>query len=289
MNGPSRSKLLTTVAAACLATTFAVGGALAADPVPQNDLLNATLWVTNSVEYKAVAREAYALAKIQLDKALADKGWTAATEQTGDFKDKPPAIILDADETVIDNGAYEAWLIKTGKDYSGKTWAAWVADAEAKAVPGAVDFTKYADSKGVKVFYVTNRSADQEAATRKNMEALGFPMGGNVDTFLMSGEQKDWTSKKGTRRAFIAQNYRILLLIGDNYGDFSDDYNQSEDNRNISLETNLDHVGHDWIFIPNPEYGSFESAPFMSNYKLSPDERRQMKIEALPIWAGPKE
>jgi 5'-nucleotidase (lipoprotein e(P4) family) len=284
-----RSKLTTTVAAACLATTFAVGGALAADPVPQNDLLNATLWVTNSVEYRAVAREAYALAKIQLDKALADKSWTAATEQTGDFQNKPPAVILDADETAIDNGAYEAWLIRTGHDYSGKTWAAWVADAEAKAVPGAVDFTKYAASKGVKVFYVTNRSADQEAATRKNMQALGFPMGGNVDTFLMKGEKPDWTSKKGTRRAYIAKDYRILLLIGDNYGDFSDDYNQSEQNRAISFETNMDHIGHDWIFIPNPEYGSFESAPFLSNYKLSPDQRRQAKIDALPIWGGPKQ
>ncbi len=98
--------------------------------------------------------------------------------------------------------------------------------AEATAVPGAVDFTKYADSKGVKVFYVTNRTADEEDATRKNMEALGFPMGGNVDTFLMSKEQPDWTSKKGTRRAFIARDYRILLLIGDNYGDFSDDYGE---------------------------------------------------------------
>ena len=166
-----------------------------------------------------------------LDKALADKRSTAATEQTGDYQDKSPAVILDADETAIDNGAYEAWLIKTGKDYSGKTWAAWVADAEAKAVPGAVDFTKYADSKGVKVFYVTNRSADQEEATRKNMEALGFPMGGNVDTFLMSKEKEDWTSKKGTRRAFIAENYRILLLLGDNYGDFSDDYGGSEADR----------------------------------------------------------
>ena len=289
MIGPSRSKLLIAAAAACLATTVAVGGALAADPVPENDLLNATLWVTNSVEYKANAMGEYALAKIQLDKALADKTWTAATEQTGNYEDKPPAVILDADETAIDNGAYEAWLIKTGKNYSGKTWAAWVADAEAKAVPGAVDFTKYADSKGVKVFYVTNRSADQEAATRKNMEALGFPMGGNVDTFLMSKEKPDWTSKKGTRRAFIAENYRILLLIGDNYGDFSDDYGGSEADRAKSLEANMAHIGHDWIFIANPEYGSFELAPFLSNYKLSPDERRQMKIDALPSWAGPKE
>ena len=103
-------------------------------------------------------------------------------------------------------------------------------------MPGAVDFTKYADSKGVKVFYVTNRDADQEDATRKNMEALGFPMGGNVDTFLMNKEKEDWTSKKGTRRAFIAKDYRILLSLGDNYGDFSDDYGGSEADRLASLE-----------------------------------------------------
>ncbi len=156
-------------------------------------------------------------------------------------------------------------------------------------MPGAVDFTKYADSKGVKVFYVTNRSADQEDATRKNMEALGFPMGGNVDTFLMSKEHDDWTSKKGTRRAFIAKDYRILLLVGDNYGDFSDDYGGSEADRAKSMEANMAHIGHDWIFIANPEYGSFESAPFLSNYKLSPDERRQLKIDALPAWMGPSE
>ena len=184
--------------------------------------------------------------------------WTAATEQTGNFQDLPPAVILDADETAIDNGAYESWLVKAGKDYSSKTWGPWVAAAEAKAVPGAVDFTKYANSKGVKVFYVTNRTADQEEATRKNMEALGFPMGGNVDTFLMSKEKEDWSSKKGTRRAFVAKDYRVLLLIGDNYGDFSDDFGGSEADRSKSLEANMAHVGHDWIFIANPEYGSFE-------------------------------
>ena len=283
-----RTTLFTTVAAAGLAATFA-GGALAADPVPQNDLLNATLWVTNSVEFKANAMQAYDLARIRLDQALADKNWTAATEQTGDYQNLPPAVILDADETAIDNGAYESWLIKAGKDYSSKTWGPWVADAEAKAVPGAVDFTKYADARGVKVFYVTNRTADQEEATRKNMEALGFAMGGNVDTFLMSKEKDDWTSKKGTRRAFVAKDYRVLLLIGDNYGDFSDDFGGSEADRAKSLEANMAHVGHDWIFIANPEYGSFESAPFLSDYKKSPDERRQLKIDALPAWAGPKE
>ncbi len=117
-----KSRLATSAAAAAIVVALAAP-AFAADPVPQNDLLNATLWVTNSVEFKANALQAYQLAKIRLDEALADKTWTAATEQTGNYQDKPPAVILDADETAIDNGAYEAWLIKTGKDYSGKTWA----------------------------------------------------------------------------------------------------------------------------------------------------------------------
>jgi acid phosphatase len=273
-----------------LAAAFAVGlsfSALAQEPVPQNDLLNATLWVTNSIEYKANSLQAFQLARIRLDEALADTSRTAATEQSGDYQNLPPAVILDADETAIDNGAYEAWLIVSGTDYSSKTWGPWVEAAEARAVPGAVEFAQYADSKGVKVFYVTNRNADQEEATRKNMEALGFPMGGNVDTFLMNKEQEDWTSKKGTRRAFVAQDYRILLLIGDNYGDFSDDYGGSEEERLASLEANMAHVERDWIFIANPEYGSFESAPFLGDYSKSADERRRLKIDALPVWAGP--
>ncbi|MEX0853110.1 MAG: HAD family acid phosphatase [Bauldia sp.] len=282
-----KTRPLLSLAAATVIGLPLATGALAADPVPQNDLLNATLWVTNSVEFRANTLAMFQLAKIRLDEALADKSWTAATEQTGAYQDLPPAVILDADETAIDNGAYESWLIKVGQDYSSKTWGPWVAAAEARAVPGAVDFTKYADSKGVKVFYITNRTNDQEEATRKNMEALGFAMGGNVDTFLMAKEKEDWSSKKGIRRAFVAKDYRVLLLLGDNYGDFSDDYGLPEADRMKSLEANIAHVGHDWIFIANPEYGSFESAPFLSDYKKSADERRQLKINALPTWSGP--
>lgn len=263
--------------------------AAAQDAVPQNDLLNATLWVSNSVEYKANTLAMYQLARIRLDEALADESRTAATEQSGAYQDLPPAVILDADETAIDNGPYEAWLIVSGNSYSSKTWRPWVEAAEAKAVPGAVEFAQYADSKGVKVFYVTNRKAPEEEATRKNMEALGFPMGGNVDTFLMRGEKEEWTSAKGTRRAFIAKDYRILLLIGDNYGDFSDDAGGSEAERLASLEANMAHVGRDWIFIANPEYGSFESAAFGGDWSKSPDERRQLKIDALTAWSGPAE
>jgi acid phosphatase len=275
-------------AAALVSLALTAGGASAQSaPVPQNDLLNATLWVSNSVEFKANAISMYQLAKIRLDEAIADKTWSAVGQT--DAGDKPLAIIADMDETLLDNGGYESWLVKAGKDYSGKTYDAWTKAEAAKAVPGSLDFYKYADSKGVKVFYVSNRDESGEEATRKNMEALGFPMGGNVDTFLMSKEKPDWGSKKSTRRAYIAKDYRVLLLVGDNYGDFSDDFTGSEAERVKSLEANMAHIGHDWIFISNPEYGSFESAPFMSDYKKWPDERRQLKIDALKAWKGPSQ
>ncbi len=245
------SALLTAAALAALTIP-----ASAADPVPQNDLLNATLWVSNSVEYKANTLATFQLAKIRLDEALGDKNWSAFNQT--DAGDKPVAIIADIDETLFDNGAYENWLIKARTDYSGKTYDAWTKAREAKAVPGAVEFLKYADSKDVKIFYVTNRAASQEEDTRANAEALGFPMGGNVDTFLLNKEKEDWGSTKGTRLAFVAKDYRVLLVLGDNYGDFTDDASGSEADRAASLEKNMAHIAHDWIFIANPEYGSFE-------------------------------
>lgn len=270
-----------------VALSLLAGPALAADPVPQSDLLNAELWMQRSVEYKANSLAVYALGKIQLDKALAEKNWTAATEQTGNYQDLPPAVVLDLDETAMDNSAYQAGLVTTNGEFSPKTWDAWVKAEKATAVPGAVEFTQYAESKGVKVFYVTNRNADQEEPTRRNAQALGFPMGGNVDTFLMSKEKPDWGSAKGTRRAYIAKDYRIVLLFGDNFGDFSDAYNGSEADRLKAFEAAKEHFGRDWLMLANPGYGSFESAPFGHNFKLSADEKRAKKIGALEPWVAP--
>ena len=122
MRMPIRGILKASAAAAIVLTGLSAGSALAGDAVPQNDLLNATLWMQRSVEYKATTLGIYNLAKGQLDKALADKTWTAIPDKQGEnFGDKPPAIVLDADETILDNSPYEAWLAKTGQDYSGKT------------------------------------------------------------------------------------------------------------------------------------------------------------------------
>ncbi len=81
-----------------------------------NDNLNAVLWDQTSVEFKANALGAYALGRVRLDEALADKTWTAApVEQTGAFQDLPPAIILDVDDTVLNTSAYQAWTIAAAR------------------------------------------------------------------------------------------------------------------------------------------------------------------------------
>ena len=268
----------------CLA--LAPAGATLAQTAP-NDTLNAVLWMQRSVEYKANTLAVFALAQKRLDEALADKSWTAApAEQTGAFQDLPPAIVIDVDETVLDNSGYQSWLITSDQTFNPKTWTQFVKAKISTPIPGAVEFTQYADSKGVKVFYVSNRTKEEEEPTREVMAKYGFPMGGNVDTFLSAKEQEDWGSAKGTRRAVIAKDYRILLCIGDNFGDFSDGYKGSEADRLNLFEANKARWGHDWLMLPNPAYGSFESTPYGGNFKLPIEEQRAAKQGVLTPWDG---
>ncbi len=258
----------------------------APDP-PASDLLNAVLWMQRSVEFKASALTAFALARIRLDQALADPSWTGAPrEQRGAYQSLPPAVILDIDETIFDNSGYQAWMALKDTSFDPKTWNAYVNTVTSLAVPGAVEFARYADAKGVKVFDVPNRRAEDEPATRLNLGTLGFPMGG-IDTMLMTRKQPDWGSAKGTRRAFVARSYRVLLNVGDNLGDFVDEYRGTEAERLKVLEQHRDRWGREWIVIANPAYGSFESAPFGHDFKLSESERRRLKRAVLDAWPGP--
>jgi acid phosphatase len=260
----------------------------AAAPVPADDNLNAVLWMQHSVEYQASTMAAFALAKRRLIQAMGDPWWTAVPDvQKGNYSKLPPAIIVDVDETMLDNSKYQAWNIASGQPFGNDTWKSFVEAKVSTAVPGAVAFARYANARGIKVFYVTNRTADMELATRDNMQALKFPMGGNVDTFLLAKEQEGWTSAKGTRRAFIARHYRVLLLIGDNFGDFVDAYKGSAADRQKVFDDGLAHWTKDWIMLPNPSYGSFEAVPYGFNYGASPDEMRDAKKKALTGWAGP--
>ncbi|MGX1197750.1 5'-nucleotidase (lipoprotein e(P4) family) [Parvibaculum sp. MBR-TMA-1.3b-4.2] len=258
----------------------------AADPMPtaQNDGFGATLWMQTSVEYKAATLGAYALARLRLDEALEAPDWTAATEQTGDFTGLPPAVVLDVDETVLDNSAYMAHLVTTGHHFALKSWDAFVKDEVSTPIPGALAFTRYAASKGVTVFYVTNRPVGEKEATRGNLEKFGFPMKDGTDTVLTQDPSKGWDSFKSKRRAAIAKDYRIVLLIGDNFGDFTDRFKGTPADRLKVFKADKDHWGHDWILIPNPSYGSWEQAPFEGNYKIPAAERRKLQAEALKPW-----
>ncbi|MFM9843326.1 MAG: 5'-nucleotidase, lipoprotein e(P4) family [Dongiaceae bacterium] len=256
--------------------------------VSANDNLNAVLWTQRSVEFKGNAWTAYKLAMIRLDQALANRKWTGVpAEQTGSYRNLPPAVILDVDETVLDNSDYQAWNVTAGTGFDPKTWTSFVNSQTSRPIPGALEFTQYAAKKGVKVFYVTNRVVEEEAATRENLAKYGFPLDDKMDTILVKGEKEEWKSAKSTRRAHVAANYRVLLNIGDNFSDFTDDFKGTDAERLQVFEANAAHWGKEWIVIANPTYGSFESTPYNNDFKLGNDEKRKAKRDALTSWPGP--
>lgn len=214
-----------------------------------------------AVEYEATALQAYRLAHRQLDDALKDPSWSAAIEQTGDVSTLPPAVVLDIDETVLDNSPFQARGVRDNAAYSEDAWNRWVAESGAPAIPGAKAFTQYALDKGVTVFFITNRMAQVEGATRANLLAQGFRLPTDLDTVLTRGERPEWqTSAKGPRRAHVARSYRILLLVGDDLGDFVVDATGTPADRQARTAPNADWWGRRWIMIPNPTYGSWERA-----------------------------
>ena len=247
--------------------------------------LNATLWTQHSAEYRATAEQAYRTAARMLDEGLADPSWSAAPEQGERREGLPPAVILDVDETVLDNSPFQARLILEEREYNSEMWDAWVEEAAAPPVPGALEFTRYATRRGVKVFYVTNRNAHLENATEHNLRRLGFPLVEDSDVLLMRGERPEWGSDKSSRRAFVAENHRILLLGGDDLNDFIPVTRSSIEERD-RLEAKYEgHWGIKWIMLPNPAYGSWERAPYGFDYNLSPAEKRERKRESLETKA----
>lgn len=223
-------------------------------------LPDSVVWFRTAVEYRATAVQAYRLATLMLDRALADPVWTAALEQTGDFRAKPPAVILDVDETVLDNSESEERNLREGAAYSEERWAVWCNERRATPIPGALEFTRAAAAKGVTVFYVTNRDRSLEQATRDNLAKYGFPIDTNLDTVLTKGERPEWTSEKSSRREVVAQNYRILLLVGDDFGDFAKGARGTLEARRALESANAEMWGVKWIALPNPLYGSWKTA-----------------------------
>ena len=223
-----------------------------------NELLHSVLWVQRSAEYYAACETAYQSAANELERALSDTNWTAATEQVPPYGKKPPAIIVDCDETVLDNSAYEARLILDKASYPNG-WDDWCCEENALAIPGAVEYLKAADRRGVAVFYVTNRGQNLDECTWRNLRAQGFPQTNTAEQVLSKGEREDWGSDKTTRREYIARTHRIVQIAGDNLNDFIG-YKKTSEERDALAREHQSWWGSRWIMIPNPMYGDWERA-----------------------------
>ena len=237
------------------------------------------LFQQTAAERLAGSLQTFRSAKQALDNALADSSWSALPEQA--VYGKKPAIIVDVDETVLDNTAYEARMILDGTKYP-EGWVSWGKEAAATEVPGAKDFLNYAASKDVTIFYVTNRVVELKEATKKNLTKLGIPWDKTKDTVLMRGEN-NWGSDKGPRRTLVGNEYRVLLMIGDNLGDFVDakDNNLNPSNRKNIVSDYADYWGVQWFMLQNIAYGDWEGALYDFNYSLSPDEVYNSRLEFL--------
>ena len=243
--------------------------------------LNAVLWMQTAAEYEASAIQAYRLAQLQLDAALADPSWTAAVEQTE--VSGPPAVVLDLDETVLDNSAFEARLAADGAPYTEDAWNRWAEERKAGAVPGALEFLRYAVSRGVTPFYVTNRDHRVEGATRDVLARLGVPVSADRDVVLARHENGWDASDKSSRRQAIAATHRILLLVGDNFEDFVSGTRTSVADRDRLLQQYDAFWGRKWIVLPNPTYGSWETAITFGATQPSDAATLAAKYRALKV------
>jgi len=250
------------------------------------DSLNATAWVQTSVEYRASALQAWRSARLSLDRALKDKRWTAALEQTGAARRLPPAIIVDIDETVLDNSPGQArFLLEGNGRYSPQQWEQWTAESRAEPVPGAREFLAGAASRGVTVFYISNRGQKEAEATRRNLVEKGFPFreaaaGDLGDALLLRGERPEWNSDKSLRRAAVAAHYRVVMLCGDDLNDFFPARMKPEERLEKARAYDA-WWGERWIILPNPMYGSWEDALYDFDRTLPPAEVQRRKLKAL--------
>lgn len=265
---------------ACASQAQPAASAVASDEA--NALILATLYANTSAEYEAATQSIYRAAEARLDAVLADTSHTASIEQNGSFAALPPAIVLDVDETVLDNSAYEVRLIEDGTSYP-TLWSEWCNEAAARPLPGALEFTKLAASRGVTVFYVTNRKEPVKAGTLKNLVERGFPMQDGVDTLLMREGKPEWTGDKTTRRAMIAENYRIVMLFGDNAGDFVAlaDAKGTAEERRAALAKHDDRWGRSWFMLPNPMYGYWDESALGGNYGQPTRDLNRMRVGAM--------
>jgi 5'-nucleotidase (lipoprotein e(P4) family) len=269
-------------AGACAAQPGQPGTARAAsdrcggEPIFSAGADRATLWIRNSSEYRAASETIYRAARDALARGLADATWTAEPSQAGDVSALPPAVVMDIDETVLDNSKLQADMLLNGTcfgEFPG-VWDDWLAKRRAAAVPGAAEFVQAArlakDSEGraVRVFFITNRecasragnetACPQQDDTLANLETLGLGSATLADDLMLEGERPEWKSEKLTRRQAVARTHRIVLNVGDDLADFLPAVRRaSVAERERARCAREAYWGRRWFLVPNPMYGSW--------------------------------
>ena len=253
-----------------------------------DDNLNAVSWSQNAIEHDLIYLQTYRDAQARLLAAKRDPRWDAlpSDDRKAPLKGLQPAVVLDVDETVLDNSPYQARLIRSGGEYNEADWADWCKEQRARALPGAVAFTRFAQAHGIAVIYLSNRAQDLDGVTLANLRKDGFPVSGpdaflGLGTFVKGCEQNG--SDKSCRRQLVSRHYRVLMQFGDQLGDFVAAQANTLAGRQAAIQPYLRWIGTRWFVLPNPTYGSWEGALINNNWQAPRDERRREKIQALRI------
>lgn len=222
--------------------------------IANNGKVWASIYQQRAAEYRALCFQAYNIAKLRLDIALKQR------------HKKPLAVVTDIDETLLDNSPYDAQKAVNNQEYDLKDWKSWTGKGICDTVPGAPSFFKYAASKGVAVYHITNRDEDEREGTLKNLQRYNLPNADNTHLLL---RQK--TSSKENRRQEVLKKHQIILLCGDNLPDFDMLYDNHppEANRKAITEKLRKEFGSKYIIIPNISYGDWEGAIFDNKSKLT--------------------
>jgi len=234
---------------------------------PNEHLVMATLWFQRASECRALYYQAFNMAKLSLDNQLS----------ADSDKSKPKAVVVDIDETVLDNSPFETNSIRTGKNFSHETWKEWTDMSKASPTPGSLEFLRYAELNGVETYYISNRSTSALVKTIENLKNMGFPFADEHHVLL-----KSETSIKTERRNKVLETHDILILMGDNLGDFDELLeDRSTDFGFSKVDQMKAQFGRRFIILPNPMYGSWEKEVLKSNKKLNTSEKENLRKKQL--------
>jgi 5'-nucleotidase (lipoprotein e(P4) family) len=254
--------ILMLIAVACVATALAQGQPAAEIQQKQWSVL----WQQHAAEYRALCYQTFNNAKWRLSQKLRSRK-----------SNKKWAIVTDLDETILNNSYVYGKVIKQNKNYTAADWKAWADLGAATAVPGAAEFLNWASSKGVSIFYVSNRDTNIVKPTLANLKRLNLPNADTAHMLFMSN-----TSSKEPRRKQVAANYKIVMLMGDNLNDFTDGFaRKGIKDRLLATDAEHDAWGDQFIVLPNPVYGDWENSLYDFNRRLTVEQRTALRNELL--------